>query len=348
MHLALRRGRVASVDRREGSAVELTVEVGGRRRPAIGYRELTGDVEPGDDVVVNVAAVELALGSGGRDIVHVNLTRGLDGRMRAPARALKLNYTSLQHPVDPVEEPADEDGHPPRAAAGKPVAVIGLHGQLEPCAWATAAARPGARVGYVQTEGGALSGAVSRAVRELRERDLLADHVTAGAAFGGEREAMTVAGALAEGLGRLGWDAAIAGPGPGIVGSHSALGHGGLAALDSAHACLGIGARPLVVPRLSSGDPRARHRGLSHHTATVLGLLLRPVSVAVPEGSPEEVARHPAMTSHELRRASADLAGYRASGLSTLTMGRSIDEDELFFCAALAGGRVLAEEIERV
>ncbi len=33
----------------------------------------------GDEVVVNVAALDLALGSGGFDVVHVNLTRGLEG-----------------------------------------------------------------------------------------------------------------------------------------------------------------------------------------------------------------------------------------------------------------------------
>ena len=31
----------------------------------------------GDEVVVNVAALDLELGSGGFDVVHVNLTRGL-------------------------------------------------------------------------------------------------------------------------------------------------------------------------------------------------------------------------------------------------------------------------------
>ena len=40
--------------------------------------------------------------------------------------------------------------------------------------------------------------------------------------------------------------------------------------------------------------------------------------------------------------------GYRASGLPVRTMGRTIDEDELFFRAALAGGAVLAEEIHGI
>ncbi len=37
-----------------------------------------------------------------------------------------------------------------------------------------------------------------------------------------------------------------------------------------------------------------------------------------------------------------DLEAYAASGLPTVTMGRTIAEDPLFFAAALAGGGALA------
>ena len=91
---------------------------------------------------------------------------------------------------------------------------------------------------------------------------------------------------------------------------------------------------------MSSGDPRERHRGLSHHTQTVLEMMLRPALVALPAGEAFTLPGE-----HEPRHAEADLDGYRASGLPARTMGRGIDEDELFFRASLAGGRVLAEEI---
>lgn len=335
--LALRRGTVVSVER-AGGAAELTVEVEGERRPAVSFTELTGAVEPGDDVVVNVAARELGLGSGGFDLLHANLTRGLDAGGEPGAHIMKLNYTSLQHAVHPVEEAAPE-----LAPVGKPVAVIALHAQLPCVAWAVAERRAGLRLGYVQTAGGALPGALSRVVADLRERELLAGHVTAGPAFGGEHDAVTVAGALHAGLTELGWDAAVAGPGPGIVGSATALGHGGLAALDSAHAALALGCEAVVVPRMSSGDRRERHRGLSHHSSTVLDLLLRPAAVALPPGEAVEIR-----SDHERREGAADLQGYRRSGLPALTMGRGIDEDELFFRAALAGGTVLGEAADGV
>jgi Protein of unknown function (DUF3866) len=338
--LRLKRATVLVAGPADAPEQRLAIRVGGERRSAVADVGLVGAAQPGDDVVVNVEAVELALGSGGFDIVHVNLTRGLDGAGTPGAHVMKLNYTSLQHAVAPVEE-GDADAMPdePALPLGRPVAVLALHGQLAPLAWAFGRAG-GGRLGYVQTAGGALPGGHSCVVRELRESGLLAGHLAAGPAFGGaDGDAITTAAALHHGLTALGWDAAVAGPGPGILGSGSALGHGGMAALDSAHTALALGCRTLLVPRISSSDLRARHRGLSHHTTTVLDLLLAPVAVAVPAGrAPQHDDQHE-WIEHE-----ADLAGYADSGLPTRSMGR---EDPLFFAAALAAGGALAEMIAR-
>jgi hypothetical protein len=239
-----------------------------------------------------------------------------------------------------------------------------MHGHLAPAAWAAGAARPGIRVGFVQGPGGALPGALSRDVAELRGCGLLLGHITAAASYGGEQEAISVLGAVDAAARRLGWDAAIVGPGPGILGSATRYGHGGVAALDAAHAALALGLPTLVSPRLSSSDPRPRHRGLSHHTAAVLELLLAPVRVPVPEAelegwpvldaeAPEGGSAQAALDSlievcrgrHDLAVAQVDLDGYAASGLPASTMGRSIAEDPLFFAAPLAAGRALAGAI---
>jgi hypothetical protein len=340
--LALRRGTVTSVDS-GGPAIRLTVDVGGQRRPAMAYERLTGPVEPGDDVVVNVLGRDLGLGSGGFDILHVNLTRGLEGTGTDGAHVMKLNYSSMQHAVHPVEERTGEPGDQPPLGVpvAKPVAVISLHGQLPCVAWSAAERRPGVKVGFVQTAGGALPGSLSDVVRDLIDRGLLCGQIAAAPAFDAEHEAISVAGAIHAALTSLGWDACIAGPGPGILGSATALGHGGLAGLDTAHAALSLGCPTIVVPRMSSSDARKRHRGLSHHTATVLELMLRPALVAVPAGA---VVNLPG--EHEARAAEVDLEGYAASQLPARTMGRSIEEDALFFRAALAGGVVLADATE--
>jgi hypothetical protein len=223
------------------------------------------------------------------------------------------------------------------------VLVLPLHGHLAPAVWAAARAATEWKIGYVQTAGGALPGSLSHDVVQLRERGLLSDHVTAAPAFGGEHEAFSVVGALDAGANSLSWNAAIVGPGPGIIGSETKLGHGGMAALDSAHAAMALGLRTLLSPRLSEADPRERHRGVSHHTLTVMELLLGGVEVPVPEGNPDVTTRlaNAASDRHQLQEASPDLAGYAASGLPARTMGRTIEEDPLFFAAPLAAGAYL-------
>jgi hypothetical protein len=265
----------------------------------------------------------------------------------------------------------------------RPVAVLAQHDQLAPLAWAFAQAAPGAKLGYVQTDGGALPSAHSRLVHALCERGLLAGHLTAGAAFGGEGEAISVAGALHHGLRLLGWDAAVCGPGPAVVGSGSALGHGGTSALDAAHVALALGCQTLLVAEMScaSSEQGSRHRGISHHTLTVLDLLLEPVTVALPAGmrSPvgadlraglsavfggampnrpdgeratlavdvrRPIVERPArIARHDWRRARVDLPAYAASGLPAETPERGLTSDPLFFAAALAAGSVFAELI---
>ena len=178
--------------------------------------------------------------------------------------------------------------------------------------------------------------------------------MTAGACYGGEHEAISVPGALHAAAERLGWDAIVAGPGPGILGSATRYGHGAMAALDTAHASLALGLPTLLSPRLSASDPRDRHRGLSHHSAAVLELLLAPVRVPVPEtdaggwptDAPEGGSALDALAAvteacgsrHDVAVESIDIEGYSAADLPAKTMGRTIEEDPLFFAAPLAAG----------
>ena len=342
--LKLRRGVVVSED-------PLAVEVDGERRAAWADTALLGEMREGDEVVVNVEALDLGLGSGGFDVVHVNLTRGLQG---GPPGERARDEAELQ--LAPARSrPSRASGAPFPGYSGKgapegesratmPVLVLPLHGHLAPAAWAAAQGSPELKVGYVQTGGGALPGSLSRDVAELRERGLLCDHITAAPAYGGEHEAISVAGALDAAARALGWDAAIAGPGPGIIGSDTRLGHGGIAALDTAHASLALGLPTLLSPRLSSADPRERHKPVSHHTLTVLQMLLAPVEIPVPASDPVPIAilATAAGWRHRLRETQADLSGYETSGLPARTMGRTLAEDPLFFAAALASGAALA------
>jgi Protein of unknown function (DUF3866) len=175
----------------------------------------------------------------------------------------------------------------------------------------------------VQLEGGALPLALSDTVRILKERSLIAATASVGACFGGDVECVTVWSALTWARG-AGHDAAVCGIGPGIVGTASRLGHGGLAAATAANAALALGGRAIVAARVSEADPRGRHRGLSHHTTTVLDLSLGAVEVGEDGDGWEEAC----------------------AGLPLSHMGRGPSDDPAFFAAAFAAGRLARQALE--
>ena len=98
--LTLRRGRVtAVVERVEGLA---RLEVDGEA--CVAYPRLTGPVALGDEVIVNTQARDLALGSGGFNVLYANLTRGLDLFPETDAHVMKLPYTPAQDARRHAEE----------------------------------------------------------------------------------------------------------------------------------------------------------------------------------------------------------------------------------------------------
>src|SRR3954454_8395762 len=102
MPLSLRRGTVTAIVELHAELVRLEVD----GISCIAYPRLTGPVELGDDVVVNVQARELDLGSGGFEVLHVNLPRGLGLEPAPGSHVMTLPYTSLQNAVPHGEEDA--------------------------------------------------------------------------------------------------------------------------------------------------------------------------------------------------------------------------------------------------
>ena len=309
MPLTLRRGRVDAVVERHEGLVRLEVD----GVACVAYPRLTGPVALGDDVLVNVQARELALGSGGFDVLYANLTRGLELPPDGGAHVMALPYTPSQF----ARRHAEEDHALADSLGGLPVVCCSLHSQLAP----VCAALAGLRVGYVQVPGGALPVSLSDAVRALKARGLLEVAIAAGACFDGDLECVTVHSAFAVAA-ALGMDVVVCAIGPGIVGTGSRLGHGGLAAAEAANAASALGGRAIVAVRASEADPRNRHRGVSHHTRAVLDVCLGDVTVAWPDV--------------------VDTTGWReaCSGLPLSHMGRGADDDPRFFEAAFAAGVV--------
>src|SRR4051812_15522736 len=118
MPLSLRRGRVTRI------VDALRCEVDGV--PCVVHADVTGAVAEGDDVLVNVQARALGLGSGGFDIVYANLTRGLELPANDGAHVMALPYSpgqwALRH--------AEEEGALPESLDALPVVLCTVHSQV--------------------------------------------------------------------------------------------------------------------------------------------------------------------------------------------------------------------------
>src|SRR6266536_2657646 len=116
------------------------------------------------------------------------------------------------------------------------------------------------RVAYVQLAGGALPVSLSDALRALRERGHVEMTIGVGACLGGDVECVSAASALLWSAGE-GFDVVVCAIGPGIVGTGSTFGHGGLAAADAANAANALHGTPILAVRASQADARERHQG---------------------------------------------------------------------------------------
>ena len=265
---AFKTGKVERIIEERTGLQRVEVGLDGAAERAYVLTQLTGRVEVGDAVVVNTTAVDLGLGTGGWHVVHWNLTRDAWSEP-GPGHIMKARYTSLQTDVGSSEEHWT-DLADVTSIDGMPVVAAALHSQVPAVAAAFKRARPDLRLAYVMTDGAALPLALSDLVWQLRERDLLDATVTCGHAFGGDYEAVSVYSALAVARHIIHADAAIVAMGPGIVGTATRLGFSGIEVGSVLDAAIGLGGVPIACLRVSFADPRERHRGLSHHSATAL------------------------------------------------------------------------------
>lgn len=342
----------------EAGRLDLEVRLpGGEPARAVAYPRLTGAVRPGDRVLLNVTAAELGLGSGGSHFVMWVEGRPPEAEP-GPGHIVKWRYTPWQRAFLHVEEegaPGHEALRDARDLAGAVVASLALHSQLLPFAlgFAREAERLGRRLAlaYVHTDGASLPVAWSDTVAQLREARLLDRVLSVGHAFGGDDECVALPSAVLAARLVHRADAVVVGMGPGIVGTGTRLGHTGTEQAWALQVAGALGGRPLAVARLSSADPRERHRGLSHHALAALAELAPPASL-VPwpagrcvEGEPLRLAEARWLGSSAQRRHArllvpldSDWTWLRAKARGWRTMGRGVDDDRLAFAAGAAAG----------
>jgi len=346
-----RRGIVTALGPARPGAHELEVSVDGETATAVAYPELTGPVAVGDVVVLNTTAVALGLGTGG---VHLVIARDggrateAEAEAEPPGRAMKLRYTPLQTVVDAVEE-SHRDAIEGTDLRQAPVVCAPLHSMVGPVAAGAKRAGKDVRVVYVMTDGAALPGPFSRLVTELRLARLLDGWVTCGQAFGGDLEAVTVWSGMQAAVSILEADVIVVADGPGNMGTDTTWGVSALGSGTALNAAATLGGRPIPALRVSFADRRDRHRGLSHHSRTILRDVCLvetnvPVPVLADEGQRSAVWDALRASDPEGRHHPVEVDGrpaqdeLEARSVEVRSMGRGFGDDPAFFLAAGAAG----------
>jgi Protein of unknown function (DUF3866) len=314
--------------------------------PAVAFTELVGPVGPGDRVLVNTTAIALGLGTGGFHLV-VAVSQQVPTELGHLGRVVKARYTPLQAAVLSVEETDRDALERSPGLGGRPVVCAPLHSMIGPIAAGARAAGAG-RIAYVMSDGAALPGRLSNLVPRLRAAGLLDGFVTCGQAFGGELEAVTIWTGLLAAAELVGADVVIVADGPGNLGTETTWGVSALASGHALNAAETLGGRPVAALRISLADTRDRHRGVSHHSITILDRVCRvaaDVAVPVLEG-PERDLVWNALRERRLeeRHQLVEVDGRPAldelerSRVEVDSMGRTASDDPAFFLAAGAAG----------
>lgn len=335
----------------------------GTQGTALVYYDLVGEVRENDRVLLNTTAVELSLGTGGKHFVVARVPAGQQPQgvaLESPSphggHIMKLRYTPLQRDVLSVESQESPWHRTMERAVDLdhiPVVCCGLHSQVPLVAAAIKARAPHLRVGYVMTDEAALSLDFSHIVAQAKDAGLIDVTVATGQAFGGDFEAINLHSGMLAACHVGGCDILIVAIGPGVAGTGTPFGHGGVAQGEAINAVGALDGLPIACVRMSFADERERHRVISHHTMAALeNIALTKALVALPyledeyqaAQLDEKLAQFVNACGHEavqLEESVYDESALR--GIRVTTMRRGYDEDPVFFEAAFAAGALAAQ-----
>lgn len=334
---------------------------------AICYPDLIGNAEPGDIIQIEVSPLAKQLGTGGAAMTIANESRLPLDELPNPGHLMKARYTPYQKMVLGADEP-DSPYHNVLQSAdslhGLPVLVADLHSALPAIVAGFLHANPQGRIGYIQTDGGALPLSYSRTVDGLKNQGLLAATITCGQSYGGDYEAVSLPSALfiAELVAKL--DAVIVCQGPGNLGTDTQWGFSGIESAEALRITATLQGQPVAVLRMSSGDARPRHFGISHHSVTALTWMnLPPVTVPLPIFQNDSAIESPladpdgdfvpivnsqvSLLQEHHRIVEVSTAGLyqvlQDFPIRLSTMSRSLDQDPAAFLAAACAGVYAAQ-----
>lgn len=316
---------------------------------AILYKRLCPRADVGDEVIVNVTATDLLLGTGGWDFVVSHRNKVLHWTAENEGHIMKARYTPLQHSVQTVESQESKYHRlfeQPFTLMGQPIWLAELHSMVPLFFALLQVYDPKKRFCVIIDDQASLPLYISDQLREMNKNPNFTS-ITVGQAFGGDYESITVASAIQFAYQVLKVDCILISVGPGVVGSGSYYGFTGMIQAHWSHTVSALKGQPIWIPRISFMDKRNRHYGLSHHTLTTLcEFTFKPAFVPFPAMELEKMtrikeqlsAREPHASHHHFSFSTVAVNAWVTealnwSSLPIQSMGRTFDRDPLFFCA---------------
>ena len=353
--ISRKKGIVESIVDKDEKLEDIRVNINGNIQKAYNYPKMSGNVNVGDEVILNTTAVELSLGTGGYHFVICNLNN-IESNFTPGGHIMKLRYTPFQVKVDSVEE-QESSYHSLienfKSLDNMPVVVGTLHSMLTPFVASYKKHNPNKKLVYIMTDGAALPIFLSKNVETLKTKGLIDSTITIGNAFGGDYECINIYTALITAKEVINADAVFVSMGPGIAGTGTKYGFTGIEQGPILDAINKLGGMPIAIPRISFADKRERHNGISHHSMTVLNDIVN-VSVNIPitiykdnliDTIKKQIKDSKLDEKHNVvyinnEKAKEDLDYFN---LKVKSMGRNYEQDREFFQAASTAAYYLME-----
>ncbi len=354
-----RRGKIIKHLKTWGAASEYEVQLAdGRSGKALAYHNMVGIPQVTEEVLLSAAAVEKNLGTGGYLLIVAIPERLPADPPPQIGHLVKARYTPSQFMIQGVDE-QDSPFHTQLAEAdsilGMPVIATDLHSALPAIVHGIYTQQPDAKITYIMTDGGALPVWFSQLIAQLKAHNALTGVISCGQAFGGDLEAVNIYTALLAAKHVLEADYAIVTQGPGNLGTGTKWGFSGTQIGEVLNAAGILQGVPIAAARMSNGDLRERHYGISHHTLRILADIVHvPCHFPVPQLESLECITSELATTvqaqlntlgeknniHPVAVTSADaLTKLRDCPYSLSTMRRNLDTDPLAFIAAFVAGK---------
>ncbi|WAM30622.1 DUF3866 family protein [Caldicellulosiruptor naganoensis] len=243
---------------------------------AVNFLDINKKVTVGQEVLVNITARKLKLGSGGYD--YILPTNSFCNHSKG--HIMKLRYTPLQFSVLTEEEKNPELFNRIPNFNDLIIVVCELHSMLMPICLYLKECDRNIRISVIINDWGMLNAKLSHNLSFLKENHFVDYVISCQEAFNGDFECINEINSLIFSK-SLDAQVTIISPLPGIVGTGTKFGFSAYKAVNVIEDISRFGGKVVFPIRVSKSEERERHKFVSHHSLTILSYVNSSVEIPI-------------------------------------------------------------------